>query len=95
MTVAIMATGNKDRVGLCLKGREDMKNVDPAGARDQDNADIRGILQPQRPGQVGSGLGAPLAAEGQDIGIIVHNHTASFHDGGKVGFDPVNSAPVI
>ena len=62
-----MSTGNQNAVGPFLQGLHDIKRIDPSRAGNADNPHIRRILDPADPSQIGSGVSAPVADDGNDF----------------------------
>ena len=72
-----MAARNDDAVRAAGKSLQQQHEVDAPGTRETHDLDVRGVLQPAGSGQVGPGVGTPVADEGHDIGfefcfIFVH-----------------------
>jgi len=74
MTVADVSTTDEDAVGAELKGLEDEVGRNPAGTHDPDHPDIGWILDAADARQVGTGVSAPIAAEGNDFGFELRTH---------------------
>jgi hypothetical protein len=74
MTVADVSTTDEDAVGAELEGFEDEVRRHPAGTHDSDHPDVGWILDPAHTGQVGAGVSAPIAAEGNDFGFELRTH---------------------
>ena len=64
MTVADVSAGHQDAVGALDKSLEQKSVIHPAGAHEPDQAHMGRVLHPGHPGQVGPGIGAPVADEG-------------------------------
>ena len=69
MTVADVSTGDQDAVGAFQESLEQKAVIDPAGTHESDQTNIGRILHAGHPRQVGSGVGAPVADESQNIGF--------------------------
>ena len=67
VAVAGVAAAHDHPVGAALKCLDDEQGVDPAAARQPDNAHIGVHLQTAGPGQVGPGIRAPVANEGYNL----------------------------
>ena len=67
MTVADVSAGDEDAVGAILESLEDKIGVDPPGAHHPDDAEMGGILEPAHPGEVGGGIGAPVAGKRENF----------------------------
>jgi len=75
MTFTQVSPTDEDTVGALGEGVDDEIGVDHAGAHDPDDAAVGRILDPRDPGQIGAGIGAPVAEKGDDQGfeLIRHN----------------------
>jgi hypothetical protein len=62
-----MTAGNQDAIGAFLKGLQNIKGIDPAGAGNPDDPDVRGILDSADARQVCAGIGTPVADNGNDL----------------------------
>ena len=69
MTFALQSTGHHHPVGASLERAQHLQHVEFAGAGQLDDLDRGRILKPHRAGQVGGGVGAVMAAEGDDVGF--------------------------
>jgi hypothetical protein len=58
-----------DTIGALGEGVDDEIGVDHTGAHDPDDAAVGWVLDPGDPGQVGAGVGAPVAEKGDDQGL--------------------------
>ena len=67
VAVGRVAAGDDDAVGAALEGLEDEERVDAAGAGQAHDAHVGRHLQAAGAGQVGPGVGAPVADEGGDL----------------------------
>ena len=74
MTVADVSAGNQDAVGPFQESLEQKAVIDPAGTHESDQTNIGRILYAGHPRQVGPGISAPVANEGQDIWLIIRRH---------------------
>src|SRR5208337_3709615 len=61
MTLTRMTSGNQNSIGAGLQGFHYIERIDSSGAGNADNAHIRRILNSADSGQVGSGIGTPVA----------------------------------
>jgi len=61
MAVTRMAAGDEYPVSSLAQGFEDEGGVNPARAHDPHHPQVRRVLQPAHPGQVGAGIAAPVA----------------------------------
>ncbi len=61
MAIARMAPGNKHAINALVKGFENIKRIDPAGARHAQNTQVWRVLQTAHPCEIGAGIGAPVA----------------------------------
>lgn len=80
MAVAGVAAAEDHAVGSALEGTEDEHRVHTAGAGNADDLYIRGVLKPVRSGEIGTGVGAPVATERDDLRlefVFIHRHIAS------------------
>jgi hypothetical protein len=79
-----MTSGDKHPVSTFLEGLDDKVGRDPATAHYPDGTEISSILEPHASCQIGAGITAPVAAEGNDLGFKtgLFSHT-SFPDGGN------------
>jgi hypothetical protein len=75
MTFTEVSPTDEDAVGSLGEGVDDEIGVDHAGAHDPDDAAVGGVLDAGDPGQVGTGIGTPVAEKGYDQGfeLIRHN----------------------
>ena len=80
MTVANVSAGNQDAVYPFQKCPEQEAVIDPAGAHEPDQTDIGRILHAGHPGQISSGISAPVAYECQYIWIFVRSHGILYID---------------
>ena len=69
MTVAGQSAGDHDAVGAVFQGAQHRQHVQLAGAGQLDDLDRRRVLHPQPARQVGRGVGAVLAAIGDDVAM--------------------------
>jgi hypothetical protein len=67
MAVTKMSPGHQYPVSTPLQGFDNKHRVHPAGAHHPDGSDGRGVLETRHTGQVGTGIGAPVAKEGHDF----------------------------
>src|SRR5271157_397084 len=80
VAAAFQAPGHQDPVDALLEGVEDVFHFDLAGARRVDDAHVGGILHALGARQVGRGIGAVVAAKGDDPRL------PAFGYGGARGF---------
>ena len=66
MAIARMAAADEHAVGAFGEGLEDELRVHAARAHQADDPDIRGVFQARDAGQVGGGVGAPVAEKSHD-----------------------------
>ena len=66
-----MAARDQHPVGPLLEGAQDEDRVDAAGAGELHHPHVGGVLQAAGAGQVGAGVGAPGADEGDDFRLEV------------------------
>ena len=71
VAVGRVAAGDDHAVGAALERLEDEERVDAAGAGQADDAHVGRHLQAAGAGQVGAGVGAPVADEGDDSRLEV------------------------
>ena len=69
VALARMAAGDHHAVGAQGQGLEDERGIDPPAAHHADDADVRGVLDPRRAGQVGRPVRTPVAQEAHDFGF--------------------------
>jgi hypothetical protein len=74
MTVADVSAGNQDTVRSLQKSFEQKAVIDPARTHESYQADVGRILHAGHPGEVGSGISAPVAHEGQYFRFISGRH---------------------
>jgi len=67
MAVADMSAGDQHSVRPGRKGLKQKTVIHPSGAHDADQAHIGWILQPGYPGQIGPGIGTPVADKGHNF----------------------------
>ena len=67
VALAGMAAGDHHAVGAVGQGLEDEGGIDPAAAHHADDADVGGVLDPRRAGQVGRPVRTPVAEEAHDF----------------------------
>jgi hypothetical protein len=65
MAITGMATANQHTVRAQLKRPEYERRIDPTGAHYPDHPKILRIQQSRSPGQIRSGIGAPVAGNAQ------------------------------
>ena len=70
MTVADVSAGYQDAVSPFQESLEQKAVIDPAGAHEPDQTNIGRILDAGHPRQIGPGIGAPVADEGQYLGFF-------------------------
>ena len=68
VAVAGMAAADEHAVSAPGQRIQDELRIHAAGAHQPDDADVGGVLQPRHAGEVGGGVGAPVAEEGDDAG---------------------------
>ena len=75
MTVANVSAGNQNAVRPFQKSLEQEAMIDPAGTHESNQTDIGRILHAGHPGQIGPGIGTPVADESDNIWFFTfHNH---------------------
>jgi len=67
MTIPRVAAPDQHAVCPLQQHLEHVGGIEGAGAHHADDADIGGILDPRGPGQIGPGVGAPVAEKGDDL----------------------------
>ncbi len=67
MALAGVAAGDHHAVGAVGQGLEDEGGIDPPAAHHADDADVRGVLDSRRAGQVGRPVRTPVAEEAHDF----------------------------
>ena len=88
MAIAGMTTADQHCVGTGFEGFDDQVEVNPTGAGEPNDSQVRRILQSACACKVGTEIGTPVADKGDDFrfknGFVVdHTHTFS-HTGGKM-----------
>jgi hypothetical protein len=68
MTISRQSAGRQHPVSAALKGVEHLNKVQPPGAWNLDNLEVRRVLDPQRTGQIGGGVCAMTTAKGDNCG---------------------------
>jgi hypothetical protein len=68
MTIACQSTGYQNPIGPMLKRVQRLHYIQPAGTRQLHNLNLWGVLQPQRTGQIGGGVGAVTTAKRHNLG---------------------------
>ena len=74
MTVADVSAGNQDAVRPFQESLEQKAMIHSAGTHESDQADIGRILYAGHPGQVSSGISAPVANKSKYIGLYDRRH---------------------
>ena len=69
MTFAFQSTRYQHAVGAVLESAQDIQHIEFAGAGQLDDLDRGRIFQAHRPGQIGGGVSAVVAAERDDVGF--------------------------
>ena len=69
VAAALEAPGHQDAVDAFFEGRQDVLHLDLAGAGRVDDPHVGRVLHALGAGQVGGGVGAVVAAEGDDLGL--------------------------
>ena len=69
VAVAGVAAADEHAVGALGEGLQDELRVEAAGAHDPDDAHVGRVRHARGAGQVGRGVGAPVAEEGDDAGL--------------------------
>jgi hypothetical protein len=64
-----MATSDEDRIGSFAEGFHDELGVETSGTHNSNDPDVRLIGVPGDTGEVGGGVGAPVAEESNDAGL--------------------------
>ena len=80
VAVTGVAAADYHSVGTALESTKHKERVYAAGAGNADDLDIRGVLKPVRSGEIGTGVGAPVATERDDLRlefVFIHRHIAS------------------
>jgi hypothetical protein len=77
MAVADVSAGHQQPVDSLKKSLQQKAVVDPAGAHHTDQAYIAGILYARYTRQVGTGVRAPVANKGQNLGLFFSSHRSS------------------
>ena len=77
MAAALQAAGHDHAVDAPLERGQDVVHFQLARAGQPQHTDIARILQTHRPGQIRRGVGAVVAAEGQDQRFVVHRSTST------------------
>ena len=78
MAVADVSAGHQDAVSPFQKRLEQKALIDPTGAHQPDQTDIGRILHAGHPGQIRSGISAPIADKGDDVRFGVGRHLLIF-----------------
>jgi hypothetical protein len=76
MAVADVSAGHQRTVTTFPQRSGNEHGIHPAGAHHPDGTNVGGVLHAGYPGQVGPGVGAPVAQKGGDFGRIF-GHTFS------------------
>ena len=71
MAIFKVSRGDHHAVGAHLKRFQNKRWIDPAAAHHSNNSDVRRILNSIYASAIGSGIAAPVTAEGDDFGIEV------------------------
>jgi hypothetical protein len=66
MTFAQVSATHQHPVGSLGKSVNNQIGVDHTGTHHPDNPAVRGVLDPGNPGQISTGIGAPIAEEGNN-----------------------------
>ena len=74
MAVTDVSAGHHHAVRSRLEGVEQEAVVDPSGTHEADEPDVGGVLHAGHPGQVRSGVGAPVAHKSDDLRFIRFGH---------------------
>jgi hypothetical protein len=74
MAVADVSAAHQNAVGPHLEGLENKVRGDPARTHDPDHPNVRRVLQSTDPGEVSPGIGAPVAAESDNLGFKFTSH---------------------
>lgn len=74
MAVSNVAAGDQDPVGPLKKGLQEKSGLDPPGAHDPKETDLRRVGDPGNAGQIGPGVGAPMADKGEDEWFMLFRH---------------------
>jgi hypothetical protein len=72
MTFTEVSANDHDTVGTLAEGVHYMLGVNHSRAHYPDNPHVMRILHPGRTSQISSGIGAPVAAEGNDFRLKTH-----------------------
>ena len=85
MAISRMAPADQNRIGTIFEGFNNQVKVNPAGARQTDDSQVRRIRQSARTGEVGTKIGTPIAYKGNDFWFkgIPFNHTSYFCSGAE------------
>jgi hypothetical protein len=74
MAITEMSPSHEDAVNSLFECSNDKQRIDPAGTHDPYGPDIGWVLQPGNTGQIGPGIGTPVAKESNDFRFkIRHN----------------------
>ena len=74
-----MAAGHEHPVSAALQRLHDVKRIDPARAGDPDYPHVRRILYPAYPGQIRSGIRAPVADDGVYLRLPAFSWNSVIH----------------
>jgi hypothetical protein len=74
MTFAQVSPAHQDAVGAFGEGVDYQVGVDHPGAHHPDDPAVGGILDAGDAGQIGAGIGAPVAAKGHDQRFVLVFH---------------------
>jgi hypothetical protein len=77
MTFAQVSATHQYPVGPLGKSVNDQIGVDHPGTHHPDNPAVRGILDPGNSGQISTGIGAPIAEEGDNKGFVFITHRST------------------
>jgi hypothetical protein len=78
MTIADVSAGYQDAVCAFQKSPEQKAVIHSAGAHYPDQTYIARILYAGHPGQIGSGIRAPVTHEGQDVRLFGRGHVYAY-----------------
>jgi hypothetical protein len=67
MAVTDVSPKDEDSIEAALQSLDHVERVDPTRTHGPHDPNGRRVLKPGHPGQIGPGVGAPVAQEGQDF----------------------------
>lgn len=69
MAVTWVSSRNPDSISTLPESCQEKLGIHPTGTWDPNGSDVRGILQPAHPGKICCPVGAPIAEEGNYLGL--------------------------